>query len=590
MTEKTNLFPSLIRFRETNRLKMAIAASIMLWCATPQQAAADTYEKHEIASVQQQKVKTTGTVLDQNGEAMIGVSVKVKDNATMGTITDLEGKFSIDAPKGATLEISYIGYKTVTVKAEGTALHITMKEDAEVLDEVVIVGYGSQKKVNVTGAVGMVNSEVLEARPVQNVSQALQGVVPGLNLSVGNSGGALDSSMSINIRGAGTIGDGSGSSPLILIDGIEGDLNSVNPNDIENVSVLKDAASASIYGARAAFGVILVTTKSGKSGKAKVSYNGNVRFSDALCVPEMMDSYQFALYFNRAAENAGDSGPFSQEALDRILAYQAGTLKETMTMNEQTRKWQAYGGPNPPTDWFKEFYNDWVPSQEHSLSISGGSEKTQYTISGSFLDQNGLLRHGSDNFQRYTMNGKITSQIADWFTVTYSTKWTREDFDRPSYLTGLFFHNIARRWPTNPAYDPNGHPVDGMEIEQLENGGKQINQKDLNTQQLQFIFEPIKNWRINVEGSLRTTNTNEHWDVLPVYAYNADNEPYLISWNGGALGLSQVNEYSYKENYYTTNIYSDYFKQFDSGHYFKVMAGFNSELYKTRYVQAQRAH
>ena len=542
MTEKTNLFPNLIRFRETNRLKMAIAASIMLWCATPQQAAADTYEKHEIASVQQQKVKTTGTVLDQNGEAMIGVSVKVKDNATMGTITDLEGKFSIDAPKGATLEISYIGYKTVTVKAEGTALHITMKEDAEVLDEVVIVGYGSQKKVNVTGAVGMVNSEVLEARPVQNVSQALQGVVPGLNLSVGNSGGALDSSMSINIRGAGTIGDGSGSSPLILIDGIEGDLNSVNPNDIENVSVLKDAASASIYGARAAFGVILVTTKSGKSGKAKVSYNGNVRFSDALCVPEMMDSYQFALYFNRAAENAGDSGPFSQEALDRILAYQAGTLKETMTMNEQTRKWQAYGGANANTDWFKEFYNDWVPSQEHSLSISGGSEKTQYTISGSFLDQNGLLRHGSDNFQRYTMNGKITSQIADWFTVTYSTKWTREDFDRPSYLTGLFFHNIARRWPTNPAYDPNGHPVDGMEIEQLENGGKQINQKDLNTQQLQFIFEPIKNWRINVEGSLRTTNTNEHWDVLPVYAYNADNEPYLISWNGGALGLSQVNE------------------------------------------------
>ncbi|WP_032572672.1 SusC/RagA family TonB-linked outer membrane protein, partial [Bacteroides fragilis] len=589
MTEKTNLFPNLIRFRETNRLKMAIAASIMLWCATPQQAAADTYEKHEIASVQQQKVKTTGTVLDQNGEAMIGVSVKVKDNATMGAITDLEGKFSIDAPKGATLEISYIGYKTVTVKAEGTALHITMKEDAEVLDEVVIVGYGSQKKVNVTGAVGMVNSEVLEARPVQNVSQALQGVVPGLNLSVGNSGGALDSSMSINIRGAGTIGDGSGSSPLILIDGIEGDLNSVNPNDIENVSVLKDAASASIYGARAAFGVILVTTKSGKSGKAKVSYNGNVRFSDALCVPEMMDSYQFALYFNRAAENAGDSGPFSQEALDRILAYQAGTLKETMTMNEQTRKWQAYGGANANTDWFKEFYNDWVPSQEHSLSISGGSEKTQYTISGSFLDQNGLLRHGSDNFQRYTMNGKITSQIADWFTVTYSTKWTREDFDRPSYLTGLFFHNIARRWPTNPAYDPNGHPVDGMEIEQLENGGKQINQKDLNTQQLQFIFEPIKNWRINVEGSLRTTNTNEHWDVLPVYAYNADNEPYLISWNGGALGLSQVNEYSYKENYYTTNIYSDYFKQFDSGHYFKVMAGFNSELYKTRYVQAQKS-
>ena len=239
MTEKTNLFPNLIRFRETNRLKMAIAASIMLWCATPQQAAADTYEKHEIASVQQQKVKTTGTVLDQNGEAMIGVSVKVKDNATMGTITDLEGKFSIDAPKGATLEISYIGYKTVTVKAEGTALHITMKEDAEVLDEVVIVGYGSQKKVNVTGAVGMVNSEVLEARPVQNVSQALQGVVPGLNLSVGNSGGALDSSMSINIRGAGT--------NVITIDGVDqlaGCFHEIIPDRIEAATYIVLAAAA----------------------------------------------------------------------------------------------------------------------------------------------------------------------------------------------------------------------------------------------------------------------------------------------------------------------------------------------------------
>ena len=271
MTEKTNLFPNLIRFRETNRLKMAIAASIMLWCATPQQAAADTYEKHEIASVQQQKVKTTGTVLDQNGEAMIGVSVKVKDNATMGAITDLEGKFSIDTPKGATLEISYIGYKTVTVKAEGTALNITMQEDAEVLDEVVIVGYGSQKKVNVTGAVSMVDSKVIESRPVSNVSQALQGVVPGLNLTVPTAGGALDAGMNISIRGAGTIGDGSSSSPLILIDGMEGDMNSINPNDIENISVLKDAAASSIYGSRAPFGVILITTKSGKAGRTSVN-------------------------------------------------------------------------------------------------------------------------------------------------------------------------------------------------------------------------------------------------------------------------------------------------------------------------------
>ena len=173
-------------------------------------------------------------MVDQNGEAMIGVSVKVRDNATMGTITDLNGKFSFDVPKGATLEISYIGYKTVTVKAEGTVLNITMKEDAEVLNEVVMLGYGSQKKVNVTGAVGMVSSDVLEARPVQNVSQALQGVVPGLNLSVGNSGGALDSPLSNNIRGAGPFGDGYGSARLILIVGIDCDPNSVTPTELED--------------------------------------------------------------------------------------------------------------------------------------------------------------------------------------------------------------------------------------------------------------------------------------------------------------------------------------------------------------------
>lgn len=587
MTKKTNLFPAL-KVRNAHSKRVAIiTAVLLLGCAMPQQAAADIYEKHESNTVQQQKVKATGVVTDETGEPVIGVSVKVQGSNT-GTITNLDGEFSLDAPKGATLEFSFVGYKTATAQVTGAPIRITLKEDSEVLDEVVIVGYGSQKKVNVTGAVGMVNSDVLEARPVQNVSQALQGVVPGLNLSVGGAGGALDSEMNINIRGVGTIGDGSGSAPLILIDGIEGNLNSVNPNDIESVSVLKDAASASIYGARAAFGVILVTTKSGKSGKTMVSYNGNVRFSTALAVPEMLDSYKFAQYFNRAAENAGGTAVFNDDAMQRILDYQAGKITTTTTFNEQTRKWQAYDGANANTDWFEEFYDSGVPSQEHSLSISGGTEKIQYSISGSFLDQNGLLRHGSDNFQRYTMNSKITGKVADWFSVTYSTKWTREDFDRPSYLTGLFFHNIARRWPTNPAYDPNGHPLDGMEIEELENGGKQINQKDLNTQQLQLIFEPIKNWRINLEGSVRTTNTNEHWDVLPVYAWNADNEPYLISWGGKSNGVSEVNEYSYKENYYTTNVYSDYFKQFKSGHYFKVMAGFNSELYKTRSLQGQK--
>ena len=493
--------------------------------------------------------------MDENGEPLIGVSVKVQGTAT-GTVTDLNGRFSIDSPKGAVLSLSFIGYKTITVKADGTPLNIVMKEDSEQLDEVVVVGYGPQKKVNVTGAVGMVDAKVLAARPVTNVAQALQGTVPGLNFTVGSEGGALDGSMSFNIRGAGTIGDGSGSSPLVLIDGIEGNLNSLNPNDIETVSVLKDAASASIYGARAAFGVILIQTKKGKAGKARVSYNGNVRFSDAVSVPEMMDSYTFAQYFNRAAENAGRSGeaPFSSEQLQKIKDYQEGKITSVTTLNTNNNRWNNYGGANANTDWFKEFYNDWVPSQEHNLSISGGNEKIQFSLSGSFMDQNGLLRHGEDNLQRYTMNSTITAQITDWFRVNYSTKWTREDFDRPSYLTGLFFHNIARRWPTCPAYDPNGYPMNGVEITELEDGGRQTNQKDLNTQQLQFVFEPVKNWTINIEGALRTENKNEHWEVLPIFSHDGDGNPYSIPWGSYGAGSSVVNEYNYKENYYSTDI------------------------------------
>lgn len=223
------------------------------------------YAAHSAAAMEmhsvQQNGTCTGVVKDANGEAVIGASAVV-DGTTNGTITDLDGKFSLsNVSKGSIIKISFVGYKTLEVKWDGTPLDVTLKEDSEMLDEVVVVGYGTQKKVNVTGAVSMVGSEVIESRPVANVTQALQGAVPGLNLTVGGNGGDLNSGMNINIRGTGSIGNGSTDKPLILIDGIEGDLNTLNPNDVESVSVLKDAASASIYGSRAAFGVILVTTK-----------------------------------------------------------------------------------------------------------------------------------------------------------------------------------------------------------------------------------------------------------------------------------------------------------------------------------------
>ena len=443
MKEKTNLFPSLIRLRETSRLKMAIAASIMLWCATPQQATADTNEEHAIEAVQQAKVKVKGTVVDETGEPMIGVAVKVLANNT-GTITDLEGKFSVEAPLGGAIQISFIGYKTVTVKASSEPISVTLKEDSQQLDEVVVVGYGSQKKVNVTGSVSMVDSKVIESRPVQNVSQALQGVVPGLNMSVGNSGGALDSSLSINIRGAGTIGEGSSGSPLVLIDGIEGDMNTVNPNDIENISVLKDAASSSIYGARASFGVIMITTKSGKSGKTRVNYSGNVRFSDAIQIPEMVDSYTFAQYFNRANTNDGGGLVFDEAALERIKNYQTGKYTDPNTPEYygakagNDGKWQNYTGSFANTDWFKEASKPGLYTNAN-ITYTGSSGRMRSFVMADYYREEGAIKDFT--LDRFTFRSNNDVKFTDRFTMStkISGSLSRTDSQQRSvYNTYLY--------------------------------------------------------------------------------------------------------------------------------------------------------
>ena len=544
---------------------------------------------HAQASVEGGEV--SGVVTDDQGP-VIGAAVMVKGTQN-GVSTNPDGSYTLSGlQENDVIVVSLLGYDDVEVVWTGQAKQdFVLQTSTSFLDEVVVVGYGVQKKVNVTGSVSMVESDVLESRPVQNVSQALQGQIPGLNLNVGNSGGSLDSEMSINIRGAGTIGDGSAASPLVLIDGIEGNLNSINPNDIESVSVLKDASSSSIYGSRAAFGVILVTTKSGKTGRTNVSYSGNVRFNDAIGVPDMANSYDFATMFNAANINDGGSPIFNDAYMQNIKDYMDGKLEHsTIATGNVWAKWNE--GAYDNIDWIKEFYKDWVPSHEHNVSVSGGTEKVQFFVSGNFLDQNGLSRHGKDDMQRYTLNGKISAQLADWAKLTYNTKWTREDYERPTYLTGLFFHNVARKWPIQPAYDPNGYPMNESEIEQMENGGRQNKQTDIFTNQVALVFEPLKDWHINLEGSVRARTEYQHWEVLPVYYYDVNGNPVEMVWGMGsgdyAAGQSRVNEYTYKENYYTTNIYTDYSKTFDSGHYFKVMVGFNAEKYSTRSITAQR--
>ena len=534
-------------------------------------------------NIVQQGSVCRGVVKDAAGETIIGASIVVEGTKN-ATVTDIDGKFELpNVSKGSTIVISYVGYESKKIVWNGRSLDVTLKDDTQLLDDVVVVGYGTQKKVNVTGAVSMVDSEVFKSRPVQNVTQALQGQIPGLTMSVGNTGGELGNEMSISIRGAGTVGSGSSATPLVLIDGMEGDMNALNPNDIESVSVLKDASASSIYGARGAFGVILVTTKSGQAGKTRVNYTGDVRFSSPTRLPEMANSIDFANYFNKAL----GWNIFSSETIEKMKRWQAGEFTDPSTPEYYgtivgtDNRYQAYGSAFANTDWFKEMFRSGVPSQEHNVSVSGGSEKLTYMISGNFLGQQGLLRHGDDRYNRYTLNGKISAKLTNWLTLNYTSRWSREDNYAPTYIKqsgGNFYHNIARRWPSNPARTPHGW-MPGMEIIELETGGKWNDQQNNVTNQLQLIFEPIKDLHISLEGNMRRYSESQHYDILPIYAYDANGDSYGVSWNGRSIGESYVREFRRNEDYYSTNVVIDYSKTI-KGHYFKIMGGFNSELYR----------
>lgn len=539
-----------------------------------------------VNGVLQSAYTVTGTVNDDFGP-VIGAAVVVRGTAN-GVVTDLNGKFQLSVDKKeVTLEISFVGYKKQLVKVQaGKPVTVTLKEDTEMLDEVVVVAFGTQKKVNLTGSVSQVGEKAFEARPVQNVTQALQGVVPGMNVSVGKNGGMLNAAPSVSIRGAGTIGDGSTASPLVLIDGVEGNMNILNPQDIESISVLKDAASASVYGSRAPFGVILITTKKGKSGKATVNYSNNFRWNSPMNQPETMDSYRFVHFMNDARVNAGQDVLFSQEVIDNLAARRRGEVGLIVPVNKDGNF--NLTGANADTDFYELHFKDWALSQEHSLSVSGGTDKLNYYVSGNFMDQEGLLRYADDSYNRYTLNGKINGKINKYVSFTYNSKWFKTDYDAPSYLTGLFFHEILRKWPNQPAIDPNGYPTSTSQIIHLKDGGRKRERINQIMQQLSVNITPLEGWNIHLEGNARINTNFTHTDIEALYAHDGLGRPVQIATNNKLIaGQSRITETANKSEFYTTNIYTDYSKQMGD-HFFKVMAGFNAEVYSSSSLSGQR--
>ncbi len=541
-----------------------------------------------------------GVVYEPSGDTAIGATVYEKGNPTGGVSTDVDGAFSLKVSSlNATIVVSYIGMETQEIALNGRDnIDVTLKDSGGVnLEEVVVVGYGVQKKINATGSVKTIDNAVLESRPITNAVQGLQGAVAGLNIT-NDSGGAPGEQMNINIRGVGSIGEGSNSSPLVLIDGMEGDLSTINPNDIANISVLKDAAAASIYGSRAPFGVILVTTKSGQKGTS-VTYSGNLRFSKPVSVPNTLDSYTFALVVNDSRTNAGQSPMFSGNHLNRLLQYQNGLLADaTMPKEDGKDEWLGQVNSWGNTNWYDVYLKDHTFSQEHNLSVSGGGDKVTYYLSGNFMDQGGLFNFADEGFKRLALTGKTNIKFNNYVSLNWTTRIISTDNDKPSALNSLFFHNIGRRYPTIPLYLPNGEYHENSMVQSIKDGGR-INQK---TQQFynqaNLLIEPIKGWQIHAEINSRIEHNPYTRQFKPISVTGPYGGQKYLQVLEGVPAQKKINQWgnfqvypsageSYYEkantaiNYFSTNTYTDYSLRLGEHHNFKFLAGVQTEYYRT---------
>ena len=538
-----------------------------------------------MSEIAQQKTEITGVVLDSNGEPVIGATVLEK-GTTNGTVTDLDGKFVLSVASGAIIKVSYIGYSEQELKA-APMMNIKLKEDTEMLEEVVVVGFGTQKKVNLTGSVGTATAKDLEARPVANATQALQGVIPGLNISTAGTGGELNAAKSINVRGTGTIGAGSSGSPLILIDGMEGDINTVNPQDIESISVLKDAAASSIYGSRAPFGVILVTTKKGKSGRAQINYNANVRFNTPVMLPSMANSLEFVTLFDDANYNGSGNHLFPDDYRQQVKDYLLGNTDNYIYGEGSGGKWN-YDYTCANVNWLEQYYRDWAPSHEHNISASGGTDKFTYYISGNYTGQKGFMRYGTESHDRYNLTGKISAQVTDYLKIDYSSRYSRVDYSRPTYMTNDFYNHIMRRArPVRAIADPNGYLMSDINyIGAMRDGGRHTDQNDGLSQQLRITLTPLKNWNIIGEFNIKTDNNWSHEEQLMVYSHYKDNPENTYLALTSAKN-DRVAEYSYKSTYLNPTVYSNYNFTVDK-HNVAVVAGMQLEQMKYRDMSGGR--
>lgn len=546
-------------------------------------------------AITQQRGKTiTGRVVDVNNAPIIGATIQIRGTG-QGTITDVDGNYTLtNVPENATLDVSYVGMKSQTIPLNGrTSINITMTEDMELLDEVVVVGYGVQKRVNLTGAVEAVNSEVFENRSMSNTTQALQGVIPNLNIALED--GKPTRSASFNVRGQTSIGQGG--SALVLIDGVEGDPSFLNPNDIESVSVLKDAASAAIYGARGSFGVVLITTKRAQKGKTTVNYTGNFSFQSQAMKPKFVtDAVTWVEHFRTAYYNRQGTIPtsinnnfqfYSDEWLERLRAWKASGEGPKILVDENGN-YEYYSN----TDWMGMLFKDHAFVHDHNVTISGGSDKSDFYISGRFYDFNGLYNFDPDTYRSYNLRAKGSLQAYKWLELTNNMEFSNNDYHMPFSAQGRSA-NIQRyievsAFPSQPMYNPDGtytRSGSGTLGSFIEGNNYQDNKRNLFKNTTGFNTSFFDNtFRISGDFTFRYDDRDFFWKRVKVpYFQSAIAE--TPSYSGNTNGL--INESTGKTMYTASNLYAEYERYFAEKHYVKGMVGWNYETssYKSNSIQ-----
>ncbi len=532
-----------------------------------------------------------GKVTDSLGNPLIGVTVQVK-GTNIGTVTDVHGNYLLNAPDNSILVFSFIGYKYREVSIGGkSSVNVTLSASNTGLNEVVVVGYGTQKKVDLTGAVATVGSDKLESRPLVNLGDGLEGLIPNLNVNLGS--GQPGTAATYNVRGLTTIDKNSSSAPLILVDGVQRDPNLIDPNDVASVTVLKDAASAAIYGGRAANGVILITTKSGVKGKTQISYSESYTTSRPTNLPNYVSSAGYIQLFNSAQRTGALTGGYTSSdpltALDSTMA--------AAYMKDPAHNPDAYPDPGNPnkyryvgnTNWVKVLYPGWAPQQDHHLSVSGGAGKTTYAASLGYFRQEGLEKVAHQIYERFTPNLKINSDITKWLTVNMSMSATHTDNNQGARTRinqgGSWIPGDLR--PLMPVYNPDGH-FSGQgsysnPVAILTLSGRDIDQVNDLWATGRVILKPVKHLTITSDYTWNSYSEFDKANLIPFNEYGV-NGVFLdiFPWTNP----SQVSEKKQNNDYTALNAYATYENTFGSKNYFKALIGYNQEYHHYRLSNA----